>query len=268
MGYKKRYSILAILTIIAAVITILVFITGFEHSGQILDYLGIRKNKKDQSSEGISKKALLIAPKVYVKEYSYQASEIDSKISCRVNALEQVKNLLLEELGTYLERRKEVKNFKLTKDQIIILTAGIVRTEIIEERWDFNTYWLKAKIEVDPDELVKSIASLKENPEKMKELEESRQKAVEYLKEIERLKSEPETKGDLNKLREYNEAVKGLSATDWFEKGLAFSNSGNKDDALHAYSKAIEISPTHTGAYINRGILYVEMKKYQEAIND
>jgi hypothetical protein len=35
----------------------------------------------------------------YQREYSYQASESDSKISCRTIALEQVKRLLLEELG-------------------------------------------------------------------------------------------------------------------------------------------------------------------------
>ena len=87
--------------------------------------------------------------KTFVKEYTYQASEADTKLSSRVIALEQVKRLLLEELGTYLESETEVKNFQLTKNQIVILTAGIVRAEIIEERWDGKTYYLKAKIAAD-----------------------------------------------------------------------------------------------------------------------
>ncbi len=37
--------------------------------------------------------------------------------------LAQVKRLLLEELGTYLEARTEVKNYQLTKDEITTLTA-------------------------------------------------------------------------------------------------------------------------------------------------
>ena len=45
----------------------------------------------------------LAETKTFVREYTYQASEIDSKISCRIIALEQVKRLLLEEIGTYLE---------------------------------------------------------------------------------------------------------------------------------------------------------------------
>ena len=41
--------------------------------------------------------------KTFIKEYNYQASEVDSKVSSRAIALEQVKRLLLEELGTYIE---------------------------------------------------------------------------------------------------------------------------------------------------------------------
>lgn len=35
---------------------------------------------------------------IFEREYTYEASEADSKLSCRVIALEQVKRLLLEEL--------------------------------------------------------------------------------------------------------------------------------------------------------------------------
>ena len=51
--------------------------------------------------------------KTFIKEYTYQASEFDSKASSRILALEQVKRLLLEELGTYLISETEVKNFQM-----------------------------------------------------------------------------------------------------------------------------------------------------------
>jgi hypothetical protein len=38
----------------------------------------------------------------FEKEYTYQASEIDSKVTSRAIAVEQVKRLVLEELGVYL----------------------------------------------------------------------------------------------------------------------------------------------------------------------
>ena len=130
--------------------------------------------------------------KVFVEEYTYQASEADSKISSRVIALEQVKRLLLEKLGTYLESETEVKNFQLTKDQIVILTAGIVGAEIIDERWDGKTYSLRAKITADPKEVIKSIDLLRQDRQKTKELEETKKKADEALREVERLRKELE----------------------------------------------------------------------------
>jgi hypothetical protein len=50
------------------------------------------------------------ALKTFEKEYTYQASEIDSKVSCRTIAMEQVKRLLLEELGTFLISETQVKD--------------------------------------------------------------------------------------------------------------------------------------------------------------
>src|SRR5208283_5986287 len=94
--------------------------------------------------------------KTFIKEYTYMASDIDSKVSSRAIALEQVKRALLEQLGTYLISETEVKNFQMTKDQITTLTAGIVSAEVIDENWDGRTYYLKAKISADPKEVAKS----------------------------------------------------------------------------------------------------------------
>ena len=106
----------------------------------------------------------------FVKEYSYQASEADSKLSARAITLEQVKRLLLEELGTYLMSETEVKNFQLTKDKITTLSAGIVSTQILEEKWSGETYYLKAKIKADPNEVTKGIDNLRKDMQKGKEL--------------------------------------------------------------------------------------------------
>jgi len=95
-----------------------------------------------------------------IKEYSYQASEMDSKLSSRTIVLEQVKRLLLEELGTYLISETAIKDFQLTKNQISSLAAGIVMTVILDEKWDGKTYFLKAKITTDTDELVRSIEKI------------------------------------------------------------------------------------------------------------
>jgi len=167
--------------------------------------------------------------KVFVEEYIYQASEADSKISSRVIALEQVKRLLLEKLGTYLESETDVKNFHLTKDEIVILTSGIVSAEIIDESWDGKTYYLKAKISADPKDVANSIDKLRQNHRKMKELEEGRKKADELLKEAERPKRELEiARGGKER---------PLSAFDWCNRAYLLALSGDQTGAVEAYTR-------------------------------
>ena len=211
----------------------------------------------------------------YIKEYSYQASEADSKLSSRTIALEQVKRLLLEELGTYLVSETTVKNLKLTKDQITSLTAGIVMTVIIEEKWDGKTYFLKAKITTDTDTLVRSIDLLRRNYEQSRTLEEARVRSEKAVKEIEKLKKEiGRGEGDKVSQENYTKAVNKLDAVDWFKKGFALRYSGdeimgkNDREAMKAFDKAIEIDPDYAHAYAGRAAIYNTWAQYDKALKE
>ncbi len=207
--------------------------------------------------------------KVFVEEYTYQASEYDSKVSCRVLALEQVKRLLLEKLGTYLESETEVKTFQLTKDQIVILTGGIVSSEILDEKWDGKTYYLKAKIAADPKEIIKSIDLLRLDRQKTKELEETRKKADEALREVERLKKQLEiSKVGKTEQDQYTNAVNRVSAKDWYLRGQALVKANKAQKAREAFTKAIELDPKYAVAYCDRGYAYFILGDNQQAIKD
>ena len=156
-------------------------------------------------------------------------------------ALREVKRLLLEELGTYLESETEVKNFQLTRDQIATFTAGIVQTVIIDEKWDGRVYWLKSKITADTDKVAQSIDELRKDREKTKELETMRRKSDELLREVERLRKELSLVKDGNRGAQklaYDKSIKELSAAEWLEKGYA---ADNHEKAVVAYGRAIEL---------------------------
>ena len=206
----------------------------------------------------------------YVKEYSYQASELDSKLSSRTVAMEQVKRLLLEELGTYLISETEVKDFQLTTDRISSLTAGIVMTVILEETWDGKTYFLKAKITTDTDELVKSIDRIRGNQEESKNWEEMKKKTEEALKEIEKLKREIGS-GRAEKISEekYAKTVNELNAMDWYKRGYRLRfNEKNNQEAMKAFDKAVEIDPSYAKAYAGRAAIYNERGEYQKGLRE
>ncbi|MFZ5570651.1 MAG: hypothetical protein ACOZF0_09620 [Thermodesulfobacteriota bacterium] len=47
---------------------------------------------------------------IFDASYVYDAGESDSKLTCRAVSLQEVKKLLLEKIGVYLETKTEVVN--------------------------------------------------------------------------------------------------------------------------------------------------------------
>jgi tetratricopeptide (TPR) repeat protein len=207
--------------------------------------------------------------KTFIREYTYEAGEIDSKVSCRAIALEQVKRLLLEELGTYVESITVVRDYRVAKDEITTLAAGVVETTILEENWDGKEYWLKAKITADPDEVASSIEKLRNNQQLVKDLAEARDEASQALKQIDALQQQlAAAEASTEKREEYKKAVDTLVATDWFEKGQYQAYSGNYQEALKAYNMVVILRPNDAKVYSNRGALYVELGRYESAMRD
>lgn len=103
--------------------------------------------------------------RTFVREYYYQAGESDSKITSRTKALTEVKRLLLEEIGVYLEsyiNYSEVQNEdrisnQFLKKEIEQISAGITETTILEENWTGIEYYIKAEITVDPEDVVRQL---------------------------------------------------------------------------------------------------------------
>ena len=69
-------------------------------------------------------------------------------------------------------------------------------------------------------------------------------------------------------LSRLDKRVNRLSAIEWLEKGLALMESGKYQDAIEAYSEAIELNPNYVKAYNNRGVAYRNLGEYQQAMRD
>jgi len=207
--------------------------------------------------------------KTFVREHTYQASELDSKTSCRAIAMDQVKRILLEELGAYVKGRTTVRNHQLEDDEIITLTAGVVQTKLLEERWDGKEYWLRAELRADPDEVASAIENLKSNEDLVRDLEESRAEAVQAMEEVESLKQRiARLESDRETQEQYDEAIQRLAAADWFEKGTALSVAGDYEGAAGAYDQVVLLKPDDAKAYVNRSIAYIQLGDYRRAAND
>ena len=66
----------------------------------------------------------------------------------------------------------------------------------------------------------------------------------------------------------HNKTIEGFSATNWSEIGRKAIDAKRWNEALNAYSKAIELNPNDASAYNNRGLAYDNLDKNDLAIAD
>ncbi|UZK03652.1 hypothetical protein [Venatoribacter cucullus] len=106
-----------------------------------------------------------------IREYTYNASETDSKVSARKAALQQLQVLLIEEVG--IQVQSTFSNTETLDKEAFSRTVqanyqtfaqALTRTRIIEERWDGEHFYIKAEVEVDPDGISQQMISLQQPP--------------------------------------------------------------------------------------------------------
>lgn len=104
---------------------------------------------------------------VFVKEYTYQASESDSKVDAREKALDQIRLLVLQEIATYTSsvtelttREKDEIFSQRYEEEIRSVTAGTTSTKILKESWDGSIYLVQAEVSADVGEIKAQIAQI------------------------------------------------------------------------------------------------------------
>jgi len=219
----------------------------------------------------------------YVREYTYQASEADSKISARAIALQEVKRELLAELGTHVTALVKIQassdGHQLGKEEIETLSAGVTKVEILDEKWNGVVYVLKAQIKADPEDVLKSLNKMLDADKKQKQisqlsndlsktqaekiqvaesLTQSKKEATTALEEIARLKKlleEKQTDTSRQTIQAaYQQQVDQLSANELFNSAVQYYGKGNFSEAARLFQKAAEQGDVR--AQFNLGLMY------------
>jgi tetratricopeptide (TPR) repeat protein len=115
------------------------------------------------------------------------------------------------------------------------------------------------------------------------ELEQKKDKTGDTLREKTTLKDHKDAKAYFNRglayddkgqydqaISDYSKAIEINSgiAEAYINRGNAYSKKSQYDKAISDYSKAIEINPKYADAYINRGIAHNSLGNYNSACDD
>ena len=203
--------------------------------------------------------------------------------NARIVAIARAKREVLEEAGTYLETNLVVKDHKVEKDDIIALSAGILKTKIISEKRNVSgatsEIIIKARVEVDTSILDKSVKAHLQNRTlllKYKEIKNHEKKLLARVNELENkneiLRILPQRENEKERLKnQFREITQSLNASDLTEKALALWEDGkwqHSDTVLKYLTQAIRLNPEYMYAYDYRGALWSEKGNYDKAISD
>jgi hypothetical protein len=96
----------------------------------------------------------------FIRDYTYKASDLDSKVSARNNTLKLIKAGVLEEIVTFvsnnssLEQSQSGNEFRSSFIQrTSASSAGFLKTRIVEESWDGFEMKIKAEVTADPEKI-------------------------------------------------------------------------------------------------------------------
>jgi len=194
--------------------------------------------------------------RTFIREYTYNASEHDSKVTSRSKALESVKLILLQEIGVYIESWINIKDEEINyvtneffKQEIKTVTAGITETKILDEEWNGTVYFIRASITIDTNDVIKKINYALENNLKNKEIEKL--KSLLSSQEIENKQNFNEIEQLKGQLKDQqikkNEAEKQL---DILKKQL--TDLQNKNKSMQAEAERVKSLSDQIMADINK----------------
>ena len=198
----------------------------------------------------------------------------------RIAAVAKAKREALEMAGVYVEGLTVVKNSRVDKDEILALTAGVLKTEVISQEnyatKDAFGVEIVVRIDVDTSVLEDRVKKLLADRTHLEQLNKARKKEKELLDTVAKLQDENArlTKGKKSTKQlknQFQKASRGLKAVDWFDKAIALWQGGRYTDpkkAVECLNNTIRLKPDDADAYNNRGAAYTNLNQHQRAIED
>jgi tetratricopeptide (TPR) repeat protein len=218
--------------------------------------------------------------KVFEREYTYQASELDSKNSSKIIASNLLRQEILDEVGVYLASETKLITSEVNgvlaqdfKENIDIITSGIVKFQVLDESWDGKTYWIKARIIIDEASIQSALDALVYDRNRMTELSQIRQDLNKANEEIEALRlkaiDRSQSPRETDQMRaNYQVGVENISKNNIQLDGNVQILSGDHHSAINSFSDLIATDPGNISAYVNRGVSKAYLKDFNGALLD
>jgi tetratricopeptide (TPR) repeat protein len=198
----------------------------------------------------------------------------------RTAGIARAKREALEQFGTYIESTTVVKNAQVDSDEILALTAGVTKAEVIKQKnyTDGDAFGIEITVNVELDSAVleNSLNRLLEDRNHLKDLKAAREREKMLLTRIVELEKQNQQKGKTKqqsaKLKKgFTAASQGLTAVEWYDRAVTLWDGKKYSDpkkVIEYLTETIRLDPSFAIAYNNRGPAYADLKRFDLAIAD
>jgi len=186
----------------------------------------------------------------YAVEYTYNAFHADNKASSEIMAFDQVRMLLVKKIGLHIQQTINISEYgsanSYAKKDVEAVTANLTKINILEERWDKESYFIKADIEMDTQPILDALEEYKNTPSEEhsqllkalnineQTLQKTRVKIARLRKEIEHSKAASK---NTNKITAYIAEINKLSTESIFAEAFKYHQQGEYSEAIKKYRK-------------------------------
>ena len=144
----------------------------------------------------------------------YRMGDNDSRNDARRICIQEAKRRALELAGTYVSSLTQVRDFRLTMDEVTSYTAGMIATDIVSEEMrgsaEHPEIVVKVRCSIDTSVLLKQLGSFRENDELKAQLEAAARENEKLRKERDALIATMQGEKDKAKAEETRKQVSAV----------------------------------------------------------
>ena len=216
--------------------------------------------------------------KIYEGVGEYVMSDFETPDVAKERAKQRAEQNAQEQAGVFVNSYTEVNNLMVTKDEITVITSGILNVTEIKYDREFlsgeegTLFRAKIKASIDTDGISKWL-----NMQAGEQFESGQTHGLQAAiiaqnKKIDELKRQLEDKhsnrnADYFK-KEFTEVDNEFLSNQKIDAGNKYYFQGDYYSAISNYTQAIELNSRNTIAYRNRGTSFANLKKYHRAVED
>ena len=192
---------------------------------------------------------------VFIREYTYVATSSDTKFSSKIKAIQHLKKILSEEIGTVVETVVE-SSFEdnneyineYFKEEINTLSVSITKLKILKEYWNGSKFYIKAEVRVDEKQTLQLLADAVRGKGKQQEINQLNKILKDRGYQISILDNK------INKLKNRNKEQN-------LKIALILDKSKNKQKKINRLNTQLKNSIPTVKLISNTKVSYLELEK-------